>query len=533
MSASPWYKRIRFLAGADQLNSLILQLEASDPPFPIADIDESGTDEAVKANLALFKIAASTAYRLAPSSLFSAEDLLQPDELSLSRIIHTLTAIEDRSAPAKSSLMNPLPLDINLRGRLVRARSTNAAPISLDGREESGSISSENSRTSSRMTDYSFAIPAQKSVETPSVSSGGSSGPNVTFIERIKASDREKEWAAPAGIVGCNKIYGNRSGSESAVDILTVVREDETGASKANGEQATRGFHQSNSPRRTQRYSSDVIPVLRLDGTSSPRPGPSHFVQTQRSRCSGVEDTTRPIGHLQMLESSSQTSSIAQIDLESRPKQHKRWNSEIIIEPSALRDLPEGSARSRHESFQSSTPPRLSNRTPVKIARTKLVLREEGHPTMTFQLGECIGRGQHGSVYRALNLNSGRVVAIKRIELDGKTEQEVQQLSNEIVLLQNLAHEAVVRYEGVINTEHHLNIILEYVENGSLQHTIKAYGELPEALVASYVVRILEGLDFLHSKNVVHCDLKGESPIIGTLERTDGKLTWCHQPQIY
>lgn len=152
----------------------------------------------------------------------------------------------------------------------------------------------------------------------------------------------------------------------------------------------------------------------------------------------------------------------------------------------------------------------------MKIARTKLVLREEGRPTMTYQLGECIGRGQHGAVYRALNLNSGRVVAIKRIELDGKTDREVQQLFNEIVLLQNLAHEAVVKYEGVIKTEHYLNIVLEYVENGSLQHTIKAYGELPEALVASYVVRVLEGLDFLHSKNVVHCDLKGEYWAFGT-----------------
>lgn len=49
-----------------------------------------------------------------------------------------------------------------------------------------------------------------------------------------------------------------------------------------------------------------------------------------------------------------------------------------------------------------------------------------------------------------------------------------------------------------------------YVENGSLQKTLKHFGELPESLVASYVVKILEGLDFLHSKNVVHCDLKGE-----------------------
>lgn len=77
------------------------------------------------------------------------------------------------------------------------------------------------------------------------------------------------------------------------------------------------------------------------------------------------------------------------------------------------------------------------------------------------QLGECIGRGQFGSVYRALNLNTGQVVAVKRISLEGKSETEVAELSNEVKLLKALAHPAVVKYEGLVRTEHYLNIILE------------------------------------------------------------------------
>jgi serine/threonine protein kinase len=77
------------------------------------------------------------------------------------------------------------------------------------------------------------------------------------------------------------------------------------------------------------------------------------------------------------------------------------------------------------------------------------------------QLGECIGRGQFGSVYRALNLNSGRIVAVKRIKLEGKTEEEVLQLANEVELLKSLSHPSVVQYEGLVRTEHYVNIILE------------------------------------------------------------------------
>ena len=47
-----------------------------------------------------------------------------------------------------------------------------------------------------------------------------------------------------------------------------------------------------------------------------------------------------------------------------------------------------------------------------------------------------------------------------------------------------------------------------YVENGSLGQTLKAFGKLNEKLVASYVIRILEGLHYLHKSSVVHCDLK-------------------------
>ena len=53
-----------------------------------------------------------------------------------------------------------------------------------------------------------------------------------------------------------------------------------------------------------------------------------------------------------------------------------------------------------------------------------------------------------------------------------------------------------------------LILSFRYVENGSLGQTLKAFGKLNERLVASYVLKILEGLDYLHQNDVVHCDLK-------------------------
>ncbi|KAH7105802.1 hypothetical protein BKA62DRAFT_612758 [Auriculariales sp. MPI-PUGE-AT-0066] len=171
--------------------------------------------------------------------------------------------------------------------------------------------------------------------------------------------------------------------------------------------------------------------------------------------------------------------------------------------------------RSRYESMVSlgmgsSSTNDLTRRDSMssQIPVTTLIVREEGKPPMHYQLGNCVGRGQFGAVYRALNLNTGATVAVKRIRLGGLKEAEVEQLMKEVSLVKSLSHPSIVKYEGMLRDDDYLNIVLEWVENGSLGQTLKAFGKLNEKLVASYVVKILEGLHYLHTSHVVHCDLK-------------------------
>jgi len=103
------------------------------------------------------------------------------------------------------------------------------------------------------------------------------------------------------------------------------------------------------------------------------------------------------------------------------------------------------------------------------------------------------------------------------------TEAEVEQLMNEVNLTKRLSHPNVVKYEGMLREDEYLNIVFEWVENGSLGQTLKAFGKLNEKLVASYVVKILEGLQYLHSSHVVHCDLKAAN--ILTTKTGDVKLS--------
>ncbi|KAG8221003.1 Pkinase-domain-containing protein [Butyriboletus roseoflavus] len=177
-------------------------------------------------------------------------------------------------------------------------------------------------------------------------------------------------------------------------------------------------------------------------------------------------------------------------------------------------DDPKAKQRSRPSSYDELGRSRRSSDLPGResmdggTGRQTIVVEEEGKAPVRFQLGNCIGRGQFGIVYRALNLNTGQMVAVKRIRLEGLKEEEVMQLMKEVDLMKSLSHPGIVKYEGMVRDEEFLNIVLEYAESGSLGQTLKAFGKLNEHLVASYVVKILEGLYYLHKCEVVHCDLK-------------------------
>ncbi|ORX81854.1 Pkinase-domain-containing protein [Anaeromyces robustus] len=148
---------------------------------------------------------------------------------------------------------------------------------------------------------------------------------------------------------------------------------------------------------------------------------------------------------------------------------------------------------------------------------------DEDREVEQYQLGNGIGRGQFGCVYRALNLVTGQIVAIKRIKLEDQNKEDIDSLMQEVELLQSLSHPCIVSYYGFILNEEYLNIILEFVENGSLLNTLKSFGNFPEKLIANYTVKILEGLEYLHAKGVVHCDLKAANVL--TTKSGDVKLT--------
>eukprot|EP00928_Gymnodinium_smaydae_P027825 TRINITY_DN21394_c0_g1_i1.p1 TRINITY_DN21394_c0_g1~~TRINITY_DN21394_c0_g1_i1.p1 ORF type:complete len:798 (-),score=66.39 TRINITY_DN21394_c0_g1_i1:60-2288(-) len=134
--------------------------------------------------------------------------------------------------------------------------------------------------------------------------------------------------------------------------------------------------------------------------------------------------------------------------------------------------------------------------------------------------GEVIGHGCLGSVFKALNQQTGQIFAVKEVRIDNRDNEDVKfkrALENEVSIYKELHHPRIVSYLGHDDIGSSLYIYLEYMPGGSITQVLSQFGCFEEPLTASYCKDILEGLDYLHTQNPVclHRDVKGANILVG------------------
>lgn len=78
-----------------------------------------------------------------------------------------------------------------------------------------------------------------------------------------------------------------------------------------------------------------------------------------------------------------------------------------------------------------------------------------------------IGQGTYSSVYRARDVVSNKIVALKRVRFDNLDPESVRFMCREIIILRNLDHQNIIKLEGLI-TSHlscSLYLVFEYMEH--------------------------------------------------------------------
>eukprot|EP01083_Nonionella_stella_P053827 142233_1 len=133
--------------------------------------------------------------------------------------------------------------------------------------------------------------------------------------------------------------------------------------------------------------------------------------------------------------------------------------------------------------------------------------------TELFELLELLGEGSYGSVYKALYKKDGTFVAIKIVPV----ENDITDLQKEINILQKCKSEYIVNYRGSFRDRKNNNvwIVMEYCGAGSVSDLVTICRKtLTEEEIAVVCREMLFGLKYLHSKRLIHRDIKSGNVLL-------------------
>ncbi|XP_022192565.2 cyclin-dependent kinase 1 [Nilaparvata lugens] len=144
----------------------------------------------------------------------------------------------------------------------------------------------------------------------------------------------------------------------------------------------------------------------------------------------------------------------------------------------------------------------------------------------SYDMLEKIGEGTYGVVYKAKNLKTGTLCAIKKIRIENEDEGVPPTTIREISLLKELEHPNIVTLHKVVMEDNRLYLVFEF-----LCMDLKKYLDsldtdqlVKPSHVKSYLYQIIQAILFCHKRRVIHRDLKPQNLLIdshGTIKVAD------------
>ncbi|CAG8499825.1 7340_t:CDS:10 [Cetraspora pellucida] len=168
---------------------------------------------------------------------------------------------------------------------------------------------------------------------------------------------------------------------------------------------------------------------------------------------------------------------------------------------------------------------RRQQRKPAKdsidvIERLKAICTD-ADPTKLYRNLVKIGQGASGGVFTAYQVGTNMSVAIKQMNLEQQPKKDL--IINEILVMKESRHRNIVNYIDSFLWKGDLWVVMEFMEGGSLTDVV-TNNIMTEGQIAAVCRETLEGLAHLHSKGVIHRDIKSDNVLLalnGDIKLTD------------
>ena len=132
-----------------------------------------------------------------------------------------------------------------------------------------------------------------------------------------------------------------------------------------------------------------------------------------------------------------------------------------------------------------------------------------------YRVVELIGSGGMAQVYRAVNLGSRKVVAIKVLKDEFRNDAEfLRRFEREARAVLHLSHDNIVRAYDVGEADGLPYIVLEFINGRTLKDILVENGPMPPRIAVALAVQVLDALNAAHSAGIIHRDVKPQNVIV-------------------
>ncbi|XP_029299783.1 mitogen-activated protein kinase 15 isoform X2 [Cottoperca gobio] len=142
----------------------------------------------------------------------------------------------------------------------------------------------------------------------------------------------------------------------------------------------------------------------------------------------------------------------------------------------------------------------------------------EDHISLKYEMKKRLGKGAYGIVWKAVDRQTGEIVAVKKIFDAFRNRTDAQRTFREIMFLQEFGdHTNIVRLLNVIRAQNDKDIYLIFEYMDTDLHAVIKKGTLLKDIHKRYVMyQLFKAIKYLHSGNVIHRDHKPSNVLLDT-----------------